>query len=350
MLDPRFEKQYILIKIPQKYQKIIRIISTKAEELGFEVMQIEQYDTCLPSHIRGAFVYNDGTFETGLLCSYIREHIHKLFILTDDAISLHHPGVVVCSSLYTKISESIDAYLTDIQKQPYDFLLDKTCEGFRYTTSGDMKINPYPGLLISFDNPNIYKKLVHGGHVLINAVVQRLAEQDIPVVEEYFPSRQVIGGTITSGLKNELDIETDALQLLFLVDRITAAKKIYKQLEQGAIVITNSYVLSNLAYAYKDIPMGFILAGNAQVYLPDIDFVTTYKSQEEVYRATERTKTNALIFDHETKQKNVNEAFKDITDMFTGITHSLEAEKSVEELAKKAVRIIKNHPKFQGYT
>jgi dTMP kinase len=87
------------------------------------------------------------------------------------------------------------------------------------------------------------------------------------------PSTGPVGELIRSVLRHEKELSAPALALLFAGDRLDhQTREIEPALERGAVVVSDRYVMSSLAYQSLDLPMDWVAEINALAPVPDATF------------------------------------------------------------------------------
>lgn len=109
------------------------------------------------------------------------------------------------------------------------------------------------------------------------SIAQRLREASHEVVHTYEPSEGPIGVMIRQGLRRRLTLpqgeplDHRSLALLFAADRIDHLRAtVEPALARGAVVISDRYVHSSLAYQGATLDMRWVDAINAQARIADL--------------------------------------------------------------------------------
>lgn len=203
MLDSAFERKNIIIKLPKSLLKIEAMIEAKSEKLGIDVINLRNHNFTepfsIPPSIHGVFIYNDGDFDTAILISSLLKYIPKVFLLSENPIKYTNSSLLICHPGYKKIEGLIDQYLDEILLNKDDFLVEKSKDGFKYITYGDIKINPYQGLFVSIDSPNGH------GYTLGAYLDKQLNEQKIEHFFDHEPTNEMFGGIAKSALREKLN-------------------------------------------------------------------------------------------------------------------------------------------------
>ncbi len=137
-----------------------------------------------------------------------------------------------------------------------------------------------------------------------SAIARALRENGREVVTTREPSDGPIGTLIRQALTGRLvlpnsrPLTPDTLALLFAADRVDhLAAEVQPALERGAIVLSDRYLLSSLAYQGSQLPLAWVAEVNARAITPhltlflEIDPATAAKrraargGREELYEA-----------------------------------------------------------------
>ncbi len=110
------------------------------------------------------------------------------------------------------------------------------------------------------------------------ALAQLLRAQGRKVVTTREPSDGPIGKLIRQALTGQLGLSTrkkpltpDTLALMFAADRVDhVAREIEPALRRGAVVLSDRYLLSSLAYQGSQLPIGWVAAINSNARIPDL--------------------------------------------------------------------------------
>ncbi|GIW06491.1 MAG: hypothetical protein KatS3mg060_1296 [Dehalococcoidia bacterium] len=102
-------------------------------------------------------------------------------------------------------------------------------------------------------------------------LVAALRRRNVSVVETREPTNGPIGRLIRRFLGGELVLDPATVALLFAADRLEHLRQeVIPALQAGAMVISDRYLLSSLAYQSIDLPPGWVAAINARAGHPDM--------------------------------------------------------------------------------
>ncbi len=111
------------------------------------------------------------------------------------------------------------------------------------------------------------------------ALAQQLRAQGREVVTTREPSDGPIGKMIRQALTRQLGLSAkqkkpltpETLALMFAADRVDhVAREIEPALQRGAVVLTDRYLLSSLAYQGAQLPIAWVEEINARARVPDL--------------------------------------------------------------------------------
>lgn len=216
-------------------------------------------------------------------------------------------------------------------------------KGYKYEIKGEAVMNPHKGLFICIDHPD-----GAGASTLSRKIIDFLESTKKQAFFTEEPTNEMFGGLIRSTLRHRIDIDLATMQLLFTVDRIDHIRTIVEpKLKEGATVVQSRYFLSTLMYAYKELDLGFLLAPNAYAIWPDINFVITNVHPKTSISRIKKRIEGTEKFDNRDKLTKVNESIDILSTLFPKFTYKIDGSKSIEEVAKQAIEIIKKHPKYK---
>lgn len=104
------------------------------------------------------------------------------------------------------------------------------------------------------------------------------------------PSGGAIGQLVRSHLATAADpLSADAMALLFAADRLAHVQtEIQPALDAGAVVLTDRYLLSSLAYQSLTLPLAWVLDINARAPRPDLNLLVDIPAQVGLRRVAAR--------------------------------------------------------------
>lgn len=116
-------------------------------------------------------------------------------------------------------------------------------------------------------------------------------EKNLKVFETQEPTRSSIGSLITSFLTHQVHFSDEAVVRLFATDRsehIYGKDGIISYLEKGAIVLSDRYLFSSLAYQGRDELKKLVEKENEDFPLPEILFFLDTSPQTAIERIKKR--------------------------------------------------------------
>lgn len=103
------------------------------------------------------------------------------------------------------------------------------------------------------------------------------------------PSDGSVGVLIRRVLRGELDTIERVLAMLFAADRLDhLEREVEPRLAGGAVVVTDRYLLSSLAYQAVDNPVDWIAGLNAEARRPDLSILLRVDAETAASRREER--------------------------------------------------------------
>ncbi len=103
------------------------------------------------------------------------------------------------------------------------------------------------------------------------AIAKALRAKGKVVVTTREPSDGPIGKMIRQALTHELTMTPETLALMFAADRVDhVAREIEPALKRGAVVLSDRYLLSSLAYQGAQLPISWVAAINSEARVPDL--------------------------------------------------------------------------------
>ena len=151
------------------------------------------------------------------------------------------------------------------------------------------------------------------------------------------PTPSLIGGIIQSQIRKDWKSSNECLQLLFSADRLYhIEKEIIPLLEKGIHVICDRYFLSTAAYGDD---MEWLLELNKKALFPDIVFLLNISPKESMRRIYSNRTGGVHLFEKEETPSRVQGNYKILAERFSDFVVSIEAERSIEEIAKDIQKI-----------
>ncbi len=139
-------------------------------------------------------------------------------------------------------------------------------------------------------------------------VASYLSERGYPVHTTAEPSAGPVGVLTRAALQSG-ELDDDTLALLFAADRIDHLRReIEPALGKGAIVISDRYLLSSLAYQASTLPLAWVQAINARARRPDASVLLRVDAEVAAARRTQRGGPRER-FDDLTSQRQIALAY-----------------------------------------
>ena len=176
----------------------------------------------------------------------------------------------------------------------------------------------------------------------IRLAAQFLRQHGFVVHETAEPSTGFIGVTIREILTGAKKTTSEALALLFAADRLDhVEKEISPHLQEGAIVLSDRYLLSSLAYQSIDNPLEWVATLNAKALRPDLNIYFKISPEKAVARVKARGGPEE-IFDAQTKQEKIALAYESVASREDiGPVTNIDAEKNVDEVSVEIISILR---------
>lgn len=340
MLDPLYEKATIIVDLGESSRKVNEKIKQIANDYALNVASLEEVNG--DANIIGVIVELDKTYYQALqLINTINIGKDIFLILPDKLIDIPRGPFLINSSSDKRLLKKVEDYIIKCLHDPIDASISRMTNGYSYTIKGDIKINPYPGLFISIDHPD-----GAGATTLCRNIYNFLDGENIKTFQSEEPTNEIFGGAIRSVLRGRLEMFLDSMQLLYTVDRIEHSRLLNSALKEGKVIIESRFALSTLAFSYKDIPVGFLIAANSRIYWPDINLLIRNISPDVSISRINKRLEKTEKFDNYDKLLKVNEGISAFSKLFTGITNEIDGTKPAEEVARRAIRLIKRHEKY----
>ena len=181
-----------------------------------------------------------------------------------------------------------------------------------------------------------------GSSTLAANLAQRIRAAGYKVHLTKEPTNNLVGGLIRAGLTNVWEPSNRTLQLLFAADRAHhLEREILPILRQGIHVITDRYLLSNLAFGIG-MEIGELMGYNSAFPWADIVIVLQVAAAETQRRMT-TTRYELELFESLSRQEQIAERYAYICELFSGSLTQLDGTVPPEELASQAFELFSNH-------
>ncbi len=157
------------------------------------------------------------------------------------------------------------------------------------------------------------------------------------------PTDGLIGGLIKSSLRKEWKTSPLALQMLFAADRAHhLSTEIEPALKKNRNIISDRYILSNIAYGSLDIPHSILQQLNANFRKPHVTFIIDTQPAVCLDRI-KRSRHHVELFEDEQKLQTVRKVFLSLKKMFPE-TYIIDGNRNVEEIHKEIRKIVSEMP------
>ena len=155
------------------------------------------------------------------------------------------------------------------------------------------------------------------------------------------PSRGPVGLLLRQALRGAAPLGEEALALLFAADRLEhLEREIVPQLAQGAVVISDRYLLSSYAYQVSKLPLPWIQTVNAHARAPDASLYFRVSQKTAAARRTARGGPPEH-FDAAARQQQVSDAYEAALGLpRIGNVCVIDAEAAVDEVTAQLQRCI----------
>lgn len=155
------------------------------------------------------------------------------------------------------------------------------------------------------------------------------------------PSTGPIGRLIREALRDTKIVGDEALALLFAADRIDHIEtEIGPAITRGAVVITDRYLLSSLAYQSSYLPTDWVLSINARARRPDASILLRVSAETAEQRRQHRGGETER-FDAIERQRRIASAYEQaLTLPNVGPTYVLDAEADIDVVTDALTRLV----------
>ena len=155
------------------------------------------------------------------------------------------------------------------------------------------------------------------------------------------PSEGPIGLLIRTVLAKQVEMVEPALALTFAADRLDhLQREIEPAVARGAVVLSDRYVMSSLAYQALDLPIEWVQEINALARVPDATFFLRVKPDTAAGRRRARGGPEER-FDDQEIQKRIAQSYEAALEQpAVGYVHILDAEADIETVAAELRRLI----------
>ena len=157
------------------------------------------------------------------------------------------------------------------------------------------------------------------------------------------PTDGLIGGLIKSALRREWKTSPLALQMLFAADRAHhLATEIEPAPKKNKNVISDRYILSNIAYGSIDIPQAILQQLNANFRKPHITFIIDTQPAVCIDRI-KKSRHHIELFEDEQKLQTIRKIFLSLKKLFPE-TYIIDGNRPQDDVFKEIQKIVSKMP------
>jgi len=154
----------------------------------------------------------------------------------------------------------------------------------------------------------------------------------------------LVGRLIDDVLNKKEELDSTALQVCFVADRVDHVNSLIKPaLNQGKVVVNDRYYWSTAAYGYlsgREEMNRLLLINEKMCPKPDLFIFIDVKAEVALERMN-IGRESLTIFEKKEKLKKVREAYKILVEDNKNMAVMVNGEKSVDEVHKEIVNILK---------
>ena len=159
------------------------------------------------------------------------------------------------------------------------------------------------------------------------------------------PTTSMIGGIIRSILKKEWKVDMKTLQLLFTADRSYHLQmEILPLLNEGIDVISDRYILSNLAFGSLEEDLEWLKKINSKFPGPDLTFILNVPGKVCAERIA-KSRFSFEIFETADKLEKIRNNYLKLRNYYKNTNVIIGDERSPEEIHKEIVKIVEDYCK-----
>lgn len=202
----------------------------------------------------------------------------------------------------------------------------------------DFKRNLYPGTFIVLEGIDGSGKTTQIKRVKNS--LTKLSGKEVFLTKE--PTESVVGQLIKKIVRNEIKVPKTAIQYLFCADRVIHLEKVViPKLKEGAIVVSDRYFWSSLAYGIADrntlLAAQSILSMYNQFLVPDFTFYLRVAVSTAISRLSQMQKTKEL-YEEKGKLLKIAKGYDWVVKQFPKEITVIDGEMSVEEVTKEIIK------------
>jgi len=176
----------------------------------------------------------------------------------------------------------------------------------------------------------------------VELLAEELREQGEKVIETNEPTGGLIGKLIRQVLEKKAVLSSDALQLLFVADRLDHLRnEIEPTLKRGEMVICDRYLWSTVAYGSLNLDKNWLLSLHRYCSYPDISIFLEVEPKTCLQRIGLRGK-GKTIFEEEGKLRKVWQVYQWLAEKFPKRVIIVDGEREPEKINREILNKILN--------
>jgi len=176
----------------------------------------------------------------------------------------------------------------------------------------------------------------------VELLAEELREQGEKVIETNEPTGGLIGKLIRQVLEKKAVLSSDALQLLFVADRLDHLRnEIEPTLKKGEMVICDRYLWSTVAYGSLNLDKNWLLSLHRYCSYPDISIFLEVEPKTCLQRIGLRGK-GKTIFEEEGKLRKVWQVYQWLAEKFPKRVIIVDGEREPEKINREILNKILN--------
>jgi len=176
----------------------------------------------------------------------------------------------------------------------------------------------------------------------VELLAEELREQGEKVIETNEPTGGLIGKLIRQVLEKKAVLSSDALQLLFVADRLDHLRnEIEPTLKKGEMVICDRYLWSTVAYGSLNLDKNWLLSLHRYCSYPDISIFLEVEPKTCLQRIGLRGK-GKTIFEEEGKLRKVWQVYQWLAEKFPKRVIIVDGEREPEKISREILNKISN--------
>lgn len=180
-----------------------------------------------------------------------------------------------------------------------------------------------------------------GASTQISLLAKYLSEKGLRVHVTKEPTNNIIGGLIRGQLTKDWKTSQTCLQLLFAADRAHHLERdILPALQTGAVVITDRYCFSTMAFGGIDIDIEWLKKINEQFLLPDLVILLKVAPEECIARI-KRSRMGLELFEDVEKLRAVWTNYEKLAKEFPNFV-VVDGSRAIEEIAADIRKIVED--------